>query len=300
MGVTTLSTAFETMMAEAKTFVDSGFLPRGVNTPAKAVAIMTMSKELGIGYWTGFNGINVISGKPTISPQLMLALIYKRHPNAVIDIKGDAKACTVFMQRKDGQSHSETFTIEDAAKIRTKEDDKQISLTEKYNWRQQPAVMLKWRAVAACARVIFPDVIMGFYTPEEIEPDSQIDYETGEVVVDVPALPDGEGGNGHHEPEPVKTEPKQETKAEPPADVKLPASGKLMSTLDGKELYAIQTLGPALCGLEGEGKHFENRWRSWFNVSSLRDVKGTVGDFLTIMKLPEKPDGMGEKKPEAA
>lgn len=182
------TTQFEAMMAEAKTLVDSGFLPKAIRTPAQALAIMTMSKELGIGYWTGFNGINVISGKPTISPQLMLALIYKRHPEAVIQINGDAQSCTVFMQRKDGQSHTEVFTLEQASKIMTKEDDKVIPLTQKYNWRQQAAVMLKWRAVAACARVIFPDVIMGFYTPEEIEPDSQIEYETGELIQQHPAL----------------------------------------------------------------------------------------------------------------
>ena len=44
----------------------------------------------------------------------------------------------------------------------------QLGLADKDNWRKQPKVMRKWRAVAACARVVFSDVITGLYTPEEM------------------------------------------------------------------------------------------------------------------------------------
>ena len=37
--------------------------------------------------------------------------------------------------------------------------------------------MLKWRAISACCRVLFPDVIQGLYTIEEISPDTQVDEE---------------------------------------------------------------------------------------------------------------------------
>jgi len=165
--------------------VKSGFLPDSIKTPEQALAIMTMANELQIGMWAGFNGINVIYGKPTISPQLMLALINRSGELEELAIEGDDQQCSVTMKRKGRGPQTETFTMADAARMRTKDrDGKVIPLSQKYNWQTMPAVMLKWRAVSACARVVFPDVIIGFYTPEEINPDLEVDAETGEIIKD--------------------------------------------------------------------------------------------------------------------
>jgi hypothetical protein len=128
-------------------------------------------------------------GKPTVSPQLMLALINRTGQLDDIQITDDGQACTVTMRRRNRKPHTETFSMKDAALMKTTEyvdgNKKTISLSEKYNWKQQPAVMRKWRAVAACARVVFPDVILGMYTPEEMG--ATVDVE-GDVV-EYPADP---------------------------------------------------------------------------------------------------------------
>jgi hypothetical protein len=167
-----LSGGFQAMLAQAETLAKSGFLPKSVRTKEQALAIMTMSRELGIGMWAGFNGINVIGGKPTISPQLMLALIHRSEQLESISITGDDEYCEVSMTRVGGNAHIERFTIQSAAKL---------GLANKDNWKKQPGVMLKWRAVSACARVVFPDIIIGFYTPEEINPDLEVS-DSGEIV----------------------------------------------------------------------------------------------------------------------
>lgn len=196
---------FDVMVRTAKSLVQSGFLPSAVKTPQQAVAILMMSRELGIGAWAGLNGINVIAGKPTISPQLMLALINRSGELENIKIEGDDKSCTVTMTRRGREPHSETFTMKEAERMMTQEwvngEKKTIPLSQKYNWRQMPATMLKWRAVSACARVVFPDVIIGFYTPEEIDPSVTVDMETGEIV-ERPAP----AGNGKPAPEPPAIE----------------------------------------------------------------------------------------------
>lgn len=194
---------WQEMREQASVLVQSGFLPNSIKRPEQALAIMTMANELQIGIWAGFNGINVIQGKPTISPQLMLALINRSGELEELTIKGDDKSCSVTMKRKGRSAHTETFTMEDAARMRTKDrDGKVIPLSQKYNWRTMPAVMLKWRAVSACARVVFSDVIIGFYTPEEINPDLEVDAETGEII--------NENGRQSVEPPAEPSEPPQD------------------------------------------------------------------------------------------
>lgn len=161
---------------QASILVKTGFLPNSIKTPEQAMAIILTGKELGIGPMAALNNINVIQGKPTVAPQLMLALINRTGQLEDFSITDDGQACTVLMKRKGRAPHTESFSMKDATLMKTTEyvdgNKKTISLSEKYNWKQQPATMRKWRAVAACARVVFADVILGLYTPDEMGADS--------------------------------------------------------------------------------------------------------------------------------
>ncbi len=52
--------------------------------------------------------------------------------------------------------------------------------------------MLRWRAVSACARVVFPDIISGLYTAEEMGAEVVLDEDGAMQVVhaDPPEAPD--------------------------------------------------------------------------------------------------------------
>lgn len=163
---------WQVMTSQAEVLIKSGFLPKSISTKEQALAIMMKGQELGVPAWTALTGIHIIQGSPTVSPQLMLALINSTGQLEDIKIDSDNASCTVVMKRKGRTEHAETFTIEDA---------KKMQLDGKDNWKKQAAVMLKWRAVSACARVVFPDVIMGLYTTEEIAPDTQVD-EDGVII----------------------------------------------------------------------------------------------------------------------
>src|SRR5512141_675156 len=58
----------------ANTLLKSGFLPGAFKTPEQVIAVMLKGQELGIPAMEALNSINVVNGKPTVSPQLMLAL----------------------------------------------------------------------------------------------------------------------------------------------------------------------------------------------------------------------------------
>lgn len=170
-------TDYNTVERMARTLHASGLLPKGANSPEKAMAIILLGRELNVSPWQAISTINVIDGKPTVSPQLMLALIEASGQSEDIQITDDGTTCTVVMKRKGRTPHSESFSMQDAASL---------ALIGKYNWKQQPKNMRKWRAVAACARVVFPDVILGLYTPEEMGVEVSVSDDGEMRVVDVP------------------------------------------------------------------------------------------------------------------
>lgn len=135
--------------------------PRNYELAAnKVIAVSMMGRELGIPTWAAVNNITVINGKPTISPQLMLSLIYRSGQlrNLVFDVQDDQVSCTMHRVGMDS-AHTEIFSMKDAQKMQ---------LAGKDNWGKQPKTMMKWRAVAACARIVFPDVVLGMYTQDEM------------------------------------------------------------------------------------------------------------------------------------
>ncbi len=131
--------------------------------PADIFAILVMGTELGIKPMQALNSINVIQGKPTISPQLMIGMIKGKIPCAIIKVEraGEDILCTTARSKEDydnGFLYVSTWNMERA---------KRMGLVGKDNYVKQPETMLRWRAVAESCRQTFPDVLMGLYAPEE-------------------------------------------------------------------------------------------------------------------------------------
>lgn len=163
---------FSVMRDTAQMLVKTGFLPQSIKTAEQAMAIILTGRELGIGMMAALNSINVVQQKPTISPQLMLALIERSGQLEDIQIAphdGNSMRCT--MKRKGRSAHTEYFGETEA---------RALGLLGKDNYKKQAFTMYRWRAVAACARVIFADVILGLYTPDELG--ATVD-DDGEIVL---------------------------------------------------------------------------------------------------------------------
>lgn len=150
----------------AETLAKSKMIPYALHGKmADVFAILVMGQELSIAPMTALNSINIIQGKPTVSPQLMIALVRSKFPNALIDVKVDDKnlIATCETARDLAQkefSYTATWNMEKA---------ELMGLVAKDNYKKQASNMLKWRAVAESFRVTFPDVLMGLYAPEEFQ-----------------------------------------------------------------------------------------------------------------------------------
>ena len=158
--VTTLPTASEwqTISSMGAALVKSGLLPAAVKTPEAAAAIILKGRELCIPPMQAFSHIHVISGKPTCSSELQLALLARGGVTWEIT-EGDG-SCSVTFRRAGWPDYTGRYTLAEA---------KAAGLTSKDSWKNYPANMLRARAISNGARVIGPDLLCGMsYTPEEL------------------------------------------------------------------------------------------------------------------------------------
>jgi hypothetical protein len=157
---------------QATMLVTTGFLPASIKTPEQAIAIALKGRELGIPPMQAFAHIHIIQGKPTISAELQLALIFKNCPGAVINYEEtNGHCCVIMAKRPNGSAVRFSFTIDEA---------KKAGLLSKDSWNKYPSAMLRARAISIAARALFADAIMGCsYTPEELG--AEVDDE-GEVI----------------------------------------------------------------------------------------------------------------------
>lgn len=131
----------------------------GVGSPEQAMAIMLKGYELGMSLTTSFEFIQVIQGKPALSPRGALALIHNSKAmtgyklTRLVDKDKKFIGFECWMQREGDFEHTAHFTLEDA---------KQADLWKSNGgYDKYPENMCMWRAIGFCADVVFPDITGG-------------------------------------------------------------------------------------------------------------------------------------------
>ena len=159
---------------QADVLVKTGFLPKSITSPEQAMAIILTGRELGIGPMAALQGIDVILGKPSVSPQLMLALANSSGQLEDIKVETGESGATATVKRKGRAPYTTTFGPKEA---------RAMQLDTKDQYKKQPAVMYQWRAIGANLRVTFPDVIKGMYVADG-SPDDGADVAIGETFTE--------------------------------------------------------------------------------------------------------------------
>lgn len=160
--------------------------------PDAALAVMVYGNELGLRPMTSLREVFIIDGTPSCSAKLMRALILRAGHRLSWRTLSRERA-VLYGQRRDKQS--------DATVDWSLDDAKAAGIAGKDVWKRYPRSMLAARATSELARLIFPDVTIG-YTPEELggatahfgEYDSidveaddlpgYVDPDTGEIIDD--------------------------------------------------------------------------------------------------------------------
>jgi hypothetical protein len=131
----------------------------GMKTPEQALVLMMLAQSEGIHPMTAVRDYHIIEGKPTLKADTMLARFQESGGKVdwltLTDVKVEAK----FSHVKGG-----TATI-----AWTKEMAERAKLWNRPVWQAYSRAMLRSRVISEGVRTVFPSVISGVYTPEEIQ-----------------------------------------------------------------------------------------------------------------------------------
>jgi hypothetical protein len=140
----------------------------------EAAMLIITGHELGLSPAQSLRGIYVVSGKPVLSADLMVAVVRR---SGLCErwrtVESTAERCTITTRRR-GESV-------DATRTWTMADAKRAQITGKSIWTAYPATMLRHRCAADLAREVYPDVLMGLYDPEELGAEPEVEAERIEV-----------------------------------------------------------------------------------------------------------------------
>lgn len=278
---------WQAIREQAAALIKSGFMPRAVNTPEKAVAVMLAGRELGLPPMQSIRAISIVDGKPTLSAETMLALAYQRVPGLTVSVVSTPTGATVSGARRPNDKAT-TITFGQA-------QAQAAGLLNKDNWRKYPEAMYRARAISAWCRVVCPDAILGCYTPDEMgdtaaPPIRAIDV-THEEVIDDPrptqeeppaAEPQAAADRGIGRSWPDEEPPLEEPGANdgpPPATP--PA---LISEPQRKRLYAISKAAQAT-----------NGWTDEALKAAMTDLLGRYGFEKTTEIARDKYDAIVEE-----
>jgi len=182
--------SLESRIHYADVLSHAGLVPRDYQgKPANVLYAVETGTMLGIHPIAAINGINIISGKPTVSPALMTALVRRAGHKVRVKVTGTVAGgdivatCEVIRHDDPEFTYSASWDIARA---------KRAGLWggKSGAWANYPEAMLKARAIGEVCREAAEDALCGIhYTPEELGAHVNGDGEIieGAVVPDMPA-----------------------------------------------------------------------------------------------------------------
>lgn len=152
---------FDDAWRQAEVLSKADLVPKGFKGKPHDILITILTgAELGISPMQSLRNIPVINGKGFIESKLKVALCLQHPDCGGFDMVESSAVRAIFETKRKGKVTRFEFTLEDA---------KQAELLGKDNWRKDPRSMLRARASGQLADIVWPDVVLGVGTKEDLD-----------------------------------------------------------------------------------------------------------------------------------
>lgn len=153
----------------------------GMKTQEQALVLMMLAQSEGIHPMTAVRDYHLIEGKPSLKADTMLARFQQSGGRVEWTCLTDKKVEAKFSHPQGGSATID-WTIERA---------QGAGLAGRNVWKAYPRAMLRSRVISEGVRTVFPGVISGVYTPEEmvdLDPELPVSKEQAIQSFDRPGL----------------------------------------------------------------------------------------------------------------
>ena len=180
----------ETIEWAARQLLAAGekYRPSHIVTAEQAMLTMLAGWEFRLGPIASINQIYVVNGRPTMMATAQLALVARSGLGYFEWGECSATSATITGYRYrpgGGEPKGQDFTY-------TMAEATNAGLLKNAVWKAFPADMLRHKVATRLCRFLFPDVVMGLWSPDEMGARMTRDELSGELAVDVQALIDGD------------------------------------------------------------------------------------------------------------
>lgn len=131
----------------------------GVKQPEQAMALMLIAQAEGLHPAIAARDYHIIQGRPALKADAMLARFQTAGGSVRWTSMTESRVAAEFSHPQGGKVEIE-WTIDMA---------KRAGLTKNPTWSQYPRAMLRARCISEGIRTVFPGVVVGTYTPEEVQ-----------------------------------------------------------------------------------------------------------------------------------
>jgi hypothetical protein len=264
---------FEGLWRMATIMASSGFMPKGMERIEAVFVAVQLGLEIGLSPMQAVQNIASINGRPCVWGDAVIGLVeasglmesMKEFFDGEAANYPDTMTAVCIVKRKGGREVTQKFSVADA---------KRAGLWDKQGpWKQYPRRMLQMRARGFALRDLFPDVLKGLKTAEEV-----MDYDQDLVMVNgtyqsstppVAELPTGDNSHlykAKKASQPVRESSEvidpPESKTEPDVPKNEP-SPQVVNLPDKESLEAK----PEVNGVIDEQKRIDDHFRSkWVNL----------------------------------
>jgi hypothetical protein len=131
----------------------------GIKTVEQATALMLIAQAEGYHPALAARDYHIIQGRPTLKAETMMARFQQQGGKVEWNVLTNEEVTATFSHPMGGTA-TITWNMEMA---------KAAKLSDKDNWKAYPRAMMRARVVSEGIRTVFPGVVLGVYTPEEVQ-----------------------------------------------------------------------------------------------------------------------------------
>ena len=131
------------------------------------LAVILRGRSLGMDSVTALSTFHVIEGRPTMHASLIVGLVLRSGLAEYFTCVKTTDAEAWWVTKRKGNPHEVEFsyTIHEAEQAGLLKPSRSGKPS---NWMTRPKTMLRWRGATELARMEYPDVTTGLYTPDEV------------------------------------------------------------------------------------------------------------------------------------